>query len=80
MEYLWKMYQHVMQEIEDTIVRDSWYRNEGACFNPFMCDYLDIKKSGGVSPKLYTVRDKPEPKNDGIPYRIVEEEEGSWVK
>ena len=53
LDHVEAMYKWVFQEIRETIDRGSWYRNDGACQSPFLCDYYDIKKTGVVSKEHY---------------------------
>lgn len=43
----------VFQELQDTLVRGSWYPNNLACHVPAACAYLPIKRTGVVSEEIY---------------------------
>jgi hypothetical protein len=51
-------YCHVLREIRETVERGSWYPNYLACHVPAPCPYLSIKRSGVVSEKIYTRRNR----------------------
>jgi len=48
LEELFKTYRWVLQEIQETAQRGSWYENHLACFTPGPCAFLPVKRSGIV--------------------------------
>lgn len=51
--YMEFMYKWLFTELRETMDRGSWYKNEGACHNPFECDFFDICRTGVVSSNHY---------------------------
>jgi hypothetical protein len=55
--YLEKKAKIIAQEYRETINRESWYRNDMACKNPYECEFYHIKKSGVVSDLIYEYKE-----------------------
>jgi|LGOV01.1.fsa_nt_gb hypothetical protein len=56
-DWLRQMIHKVGLDIRHTIDNDLWYPNHAMCMNPFMCDFFDIHKTGGISDLIFKERD-----------------------
>lgn len=52
-------YRWILQEIQECVVRESFYMNEVGNNCEFDCEYYDICNTGGISEVKYVMRDKP---------------------
>jgi len=53
LDEIFSTYVYVLEELQDTLKRGSWYPNNLACHVPTVCAYLPIKRSGVVSEEIY---------------------------
>jgi hypothetical protein len=53
LDEIFSTYVYVLQELKDTLKRESWYPNYLACHVPTPCQYLSIKRSGVVSDEIF---------------------------
>ncbi len=53
LDEIFSTYVYVLEELQDTLRRGSWYPNNLACHVPTACAYLPIKRTGVVSEEIY---------------------------
>jgi len=53
LDEIFRTYVYLLQELKDTLKRESWYPNYLACHIPTPCQYLSIKRSGVVSDEIF---------------------------
>jgi hypothetical protein len=53
LDEIFSTYVYVLEELQDTLKRNSWYPNNLACHVPAACAYLPIKRTGVVSEEIY---------------------------
>jgi len=53
LDEIFSTYVYVLEELQDTLRRGSWYSNNLACHVPSACAYLPIKRTGVVSEEIY---------------------------
>jgi hypothetical protein len=53
LDEIFSTYVYVLEELQDTLKRNSWYPNNLACHVPAACAYLLIKRTGVVSEEIY---------------------------
>ena len=51
--YVW-----IVDELRDSLRKNSFYRNETACFNPYQCEFFSACESGGFSETMYRHRER----------------------
>jgi len=54
LDEVFQTFVYVLEEIKNTVRRGSWYPNNLACHVPSPCPFLYIKKSGVISPEIYS--------------------------
>jgi hypothetical protein len=53
LDEIFSTYVYVLEELQDTLRRGSWYPNNLACHVPSACAFLPIKRTGVISEEIY---------------------------